>query len=235
MTAPLPSLYAQTVEVVRGILPVVFACAGFIALAGLIPDAPVLRIFGFIAANLAIAVTAYATCLFVLSDGAVRGNRALSLLLSGFGTMFVMAWILPPLIFFLLELVGDHVLRISNATSIFLSMTYVFTLLFLLARYGTVYPALVDGGDPSLAAAGERVPTGAVFWRLLGASLFGIGILIAITIAAFIVDTANPPGKDFVLTVVVRFAGLVGILGIFVAMTAVFCNAYRGAYGPRIA
>jgi len=231
--APLPSLYAQTIDVVRGILPVLLAGAGVIALTGIVPDAPVLRSLAFIVATLAGAMVAYAACLFVLSRGAVAGSEAFPLARSGSGVLFIMAWIFPPLLLLLVETILSEAIGAGEGAITYLSVVDGLIFLFLLARYGTVYPAIVDRGDPSLVAAGERVPTGAVFWRLLGASLFGVAVLLGILVLFFILDAISPPGIGFAVAVLTRLATFACILSIFVAMVVVLCNAYRGAYGPR--
>lgn len=229
--APPPSLYAQTITVVRGIAPVLLAGAGVIALSGIVPDMPILRSLTFLVATLAGAVVAHAACLFVLSGGAVAGSDALALTRSGPGILFVMAWMLPPLLLFLFETVMREGVGVGEDTLVLLAFLDGLVFLFLLARYGTVYPAILDGADPSLAAAGGRVPTGAVFWRLFGASLFGVAVLFGLLVFFFILDTVTPPGTGFALGVVMRLATYACVLSVFVAIVVVLCNAYRGAYG----
>lgn len=53
-------------------------------------------------------------------------------------------------------------------------------LFYAFARFGTVFPALVDGGDPGLAAAAARDTTRALLLRLLAAVALGFTMLASL-------------------------------------------------------
>jgi len=232
-----PSLFAQIVQGVRGILPVLFAGTGIVALSGVLPDGPVLRILPLVIAMVAAALVAYAASLFVLSDGSVTGSEAMGRVRSQSGQVFAMAWVFPPLFLMLVEGIAQEIfgrgesMAGQNPVS-FMSLIEGIVFLLALARYGTVYPAIADGGDASLAAAGARGPGGPVFWRLLGASFFGVAILTAVLVFLSIGGSMMGAGS-FALSVVMRMVSVFCTLCIVVATAVILCNAYRGLYAVR--
>lgn len=233
----MPSLFAQIAQGVRGILPVLFAGTGIVALSGILPEGPVSGILSLVISMVATALVAYAATLFVLSDGAVAGSEAMGRIRSRSGQVFAMAWVFPFLVLLLVEGIVREVSGGGQSASgrnpaSFIGLIEALVFLLALARYGTVYPAIAGGGDASLAAAGARGPGGPVFWRLLGASFFGGAILTMVLVFLAIGGSVTGAGP-FALSVVMRMVSVFGTLCIVVAMAVILCNAYRGLYAVR--
>lgn len=223
-------LFRQTMTVIGKILPI-FALGVVVTtlLEIASPDTGFLAMAIFVVSTLLDTAIAYAACHYML----FRDSRAvLAGLLSGSASLFIAAWALPYLLaglFFVIVAMATG----DNLNAILIVATGTFLLImFLVARYGTFYPALIDGGNLSLRAAARRVRTGKVFWRLLGVVLLGGGL---ITMAILVAPTSlsGEPLIGFLSGAPLHFmTGCVGLC-MSVATAVILCNAYRGLYADR--
>lgn len=102
--------------------------------------------------------------------------------------------------------------------------------LYGLSRYGTVFPAVAVGGDPSLAAAEKRHTPWALAWRLLAAQallLFMLSSLILLPGTVF--EQGMGVGATTGLAVMTPLSVLLSAFGT-VLIAVILAKAYQGRY-----
>jgi len=121
---------------------------------------------------------------------------------------------------------------ISNTSGILAAIGFpgLLIVILFLAKYGTVFPAIVAGGDTSLDAADERKTTGTLLFRILAA--YGLGFMM---IAAFLLLPSLMLEQSFgigsTLGIVLTAPVMVGINAFLSVMIAVILSkAYQGRY-----
>lgn len=102
--------------------------------------------------------------------------------------------------------------------------------LIALASYGTVFPAIVEGGDTSLDAARGRHAIGALFWRLLAAE--GLA-LVLISGPVLLAGMALQDSVDSTVGLAVM-APIMAAISVFITVliAVILAKAYQGRYSP---
>ncbi len=231
---PSRGLYAQTMRTIVSIRMLFVAAVLATAALGAIPDVPVLRLPLMFCGTLVDAAVFAASCLVLLSGGAASGLVLLRRVDARTATLFAMAYLFPDVALSLLDALSVFVG--SGLTALAMIAAFV-AFLVLLARYGTVYPAILAGGDVSLGTARARVRADRVFWRLVGVLLF----VVAVTAMAFLVTLLATTvfemggGTDTQPLAAILSYLLMSVVttGASVATAVILCNAYRGVYPPE--
>jgi len=218
---------AQTLTTLAAIRPIALSCIGagsaVLVLSILIFGSQ--GIFYALLQTAIMAVVSFTATRHFLSDGnAVLLSPAQTLRASGF-IPFVQLELLITVAFEIIE-------RLSNAPEVLAVLGFpglLFTIFFL-AKYGTVFPAIVAGDDTSLTAADERGTTGALLFRLMAA--YGLGFIM---ITAFILLPSLVLEQSFgigsTLGIGLTAPLIVGVNVIVSVLIAVILSkAYQGRY-----
>lgn len=124
--------------------------------------------------------------------------------------------------------------RLSEMPGIFSAIGFpgLIALIFFLAKFGTIFPAIVAGGDTSLAAAAERQTTGALLMRLIAA--YGLGFMMAASLILLpSIALEQSAGMDAPLGVALMAPFMVAInVFVSVLIAVVLSKAYQGRYRP---
>jgi hypothetical protein len=103
-------------------------------------------------------------------------------------------------------------------------------MLFVYARYGTIFPALVSGTDASIAAAEARDTTRALLWRLVAAVALGYIMMASLIVLP---SAAMQQGMGALepssLYVMAPFASVIGAFTTAL-IAVVLSKAYQGRY-----
>lgn len=213
----------QTLVGVRVVAAFCIALASVVAMAGvslpMLPDV----VAGLLEAAI-MAVLAFAAYRYFLTDG--REVLSLSAILAA--PAFVLLLQLEIFVTLLIQIIGG-LFQVSAVPGFAVAVLWVLFLVGL-ARYGTVFPAAVMGGDASLEAAQARGTTRPLVWRLLAAQLlliFMISSLILLPGTAF--ERGFGVGEKLGLAIMTPFS--VALSGFGTVLVAVILSkAYQGRY-----
>lgn len=154
------------------------------------------------------------------------GADSLGGILSGSASLFITAWAMPYILFYLVIAVFNIGLGLGGNVVTLIVFVNSVLLLIAIARYSTLYPVIVDGETLSLRTAKQRARTGPLFFRFIGIILCGIAASIASIIAVFIILNATGASRSAALDLIgsLSFSAISVIC--LVATVAVLCNAY---------
>ncbi len=126
------------------------------------------------------------------------------------------------------ELIG----ALGEATGSFsgLNLPGLILMVFFLAKFGTVFPAIVAGGDTGLEAAAARKTAGAVWPRVMAAYCLGFLLAASIVLLPSMSLEQNagvgaPVGILLMTPVMVAINVFISVL-----IAVVLCKAYQGRY-----
>ena len=183
---------------------------------------------------LALAVVGYAASAQYLTGRHPAGLGALEPGEGGRLSLYLQIDVLISLLSALALGMGRVVPAILGENSGFIALMCVLIALYLLlrgvARYGTVLPALVDGGDASLAAARARRTERPLLWRL--AALVGLALMTAATLVLLPGAAIQTGGGVDGPAGLAIMAPVAAALDVFWAtlFAVLLCRAYKGRY-----
>ena len=224
-------LLAQSIRAVVGVFPFVLGTAVLAMIfSGYALDGTAAGVIATLAAILAEALLFHATCVYVLSEGAVRG---LDILRQGRGNALLPVVGGYALLLLVIELpvalsapaTGDEASSYTTV-AVFAALVHV----AFLARYGTVFPAMIVSDDPALSAAAKRARFWPVLWRLLAAVLLPTVVLSLLMLALVFLSLPGGFGQSSGLGMLAELVISIVIAAVTVATAVILCNACRGVY-----
>ena len=103
--------------------------------------------------------------------------------------------------------------------------------LIVVARFGTIFPAIVDGGDLTPRAIVSRHRTWPVVWRLIGYLVVVLASTLLIAVLAM--KTRGYGGSGSLVETVVGVLAMLMYLYLATLLTALFSKAYLGRYSKN--
>lgn len=148
------------------------------------------------------------------------------------GTMstFIAAYALPMVVTLGVDAITAAVFGEKSVTTAFFGLLTGTVFLVGLARYGTVLPAIVEGGDTSLKIASTRSRLWPVLGRMLAVSAVGAMVAIAVIMVFAIVAMTVGGAVNGLLLIVANFLVIASIVCTLITTGVILCNAYRGSY-----
>jgi len=204
---------------------------------------------GFVSALIDAAITAcvaFAAHNYILNGESHRGFGAMR---SNTSRAFLTFMLLSFLVVSLMHLLGSAIALMQTPfdpeasrfptegellRGVAISFGLFALIVLIMCAFGTIFPAIVDGGDTSLRAAWQRKTTWKIFVRLLGVMVVAIALLLLVSFVTFPLmrsgaEVLYAGGWSWQLTV----AGTITtILNFFLTtlVAVIFSKAYLGSY-----
>ena len=230
MTDDIPdTALAQTLATLAAIRPIALTCVGAgsaILVVALLFSAEENALFALLQ-SVVMAVVSFAATRHFLSEGRAPLLGPSAILVSPAFIPFMQLEVLLTALFEIIE-------RLTEMSAVLSALGFLalVALIVFLARYGTVFPAFVAGGDTSLTAASERGTTKALLMRIIAA--YGLGFVLA---AGLILLPSVMLERSFGVSAplgIALMAPLMMAMNVFVSVliAVILSKAYQGRYRP---
>lgn len=220
---------AQTLATLTAIRPIAFACIGAgsaVLVVSLLFSAEQSGLYALIQ-SLVMAVVSFAATRHFLSEGRAPLLSPSAILAAPAFLPFAQLEVLLTALFEIIERLTD-----TSAILSAIGIPGLIALIVFLARYGTVFPALVAGDDASLAAAADRGTTNALLMRIIPA--YGLGFMMAaglILLPSVMLERSFGVDAPLGIALMAPFMMAVNVF-VSVLIAVILSKAYQGRYRP---
>lgn len=228
MTEDVPdTAVAQALATMRGISPVAIACVGAMAVVLFLSNLLFENdgIGSGILLTVITAVLSFAATRHFLSDGRAPSFSPAAMLRDPLFLIFLQL----EMLWAVLNAIVERLIESGEALAVLGVGGYIL-MIFALSKYGTVFPAIVAGGDTSLAAAAERNTVFALFWRLVAASALGLVMFSSlILLPGTAIQLGLGVGAPMGLALMAPFTATISAF-VSVLIAVILSKAYQGRY-----